>query len=397
MVRLWQGCLEWFGNLPLRHKLYLSFGWSCLFTVVLGAAALYGVSHGFVVALLAFVVVLDMLMAWRLTHLITRPILDASQVLSRLAGRDLTATASVDSSDEAGRMGAALNDTIAHLRQLLGGMLSSAKVLHEAAAALSGQTADASGNCRQQTDLARSVLLATHRLSEQSAAIAQSSAAAAQASHESAESAAAGGAAVAAASSSSAELAASIAAIQEILQRLDTRSQEIGKAVLAIREISANTNLIALNAAIEAARAGEQGRGFAVVAGEVRRLAESARAATEEIDGMIAAIQQETASATAAVKASRASSEVSQARSDEARQILSLIQDRTRRAESFAQEIAAAAETQSSESQAIDASAAQVADLAASSLGCSTEVASTAATLRGSAEQLRGAVSQFRL
>lgn len=78
------------------------------------------------------------------------------------------------------------------------------------------------------------------------------------------------------------------------MEALSTQSSSITQIIDTIEDISAQSNLLSLNASIEAARAGTLGKGFAVVAQEIGKLAGQSLEAAQDVKVIAEGISKQT-------------------------------------------------------------------------------------------------------
>lgn len=343
------------------------------------------------------IVVLSILIGSTLNRLVTPRIGQVREMAQRLAGKDLTAQVTVTATDELGEMGEALNNSIANMRVVLQSVARSADTLAAATTEISTRAGETADNAKHQSGMTSQIAAAAEEMSATIGEISMNAENASTASRTSAATAARGGEVMQAAAATMEKIAEATRSVSERMMSLAQRSEEIGKVVNVIQEISEQTNLLALNAAIEAARAGEHGRGFAVVAGEVRRLAERTRGATEEISGTIRNIQEETRQTVEVMHESRTAVQSGMEETAKARQSLEEIIQSSSQVEQQIQLIASAATEQTAASSEISESAGRISQLAAQNTQGAEEAVAALQELSRLAGDLDGLIRQFHL
>jgi methyl-accepting chemotaxis protein len=325
------------------------------------------------------------------------PLQQAVSSLERIADGDLTTAISVSGNDEIGQLKQAMHSTTTQLHDIVQGINDITDKLSTAAGSMSEITTTTRGGVEQQKSGVEQVATAMNEMTATVQEVARNAAGAADAAQNADAESQTGHAEVQRTVESIDTLANGLEHARQVIQELQSGTENISSILDVIRGISEQTNLLALNAAIEAARAGEQGRGFAVVADEVRTLASRTQQSTQEINGMIQQLQSGAQDAVEAMATSheRANNTVQQA--SLAGQSLESITRAVATINEMNLMIATGAEEQSAVAEEINRNVVEINEVADMTAAGAQHTAQSSDELSALADKLKLVVGQFKV
>jgi methyl-accepting chemotaxis protein len=310
---------------------------------------------------------------------------------------NLSARAELDTDDEIGRCGHAMDAMLKRFQAVVGGINSQSSQVAVQTEAIASALEELGSTSNNQNDATTSVSAAIEELTVSIGQVEDAAREARALAQKSQLAATTGRSAVEDSARRLDEITRRVQQTVLALEELGKRSNSISGIVQTVKEIADQTNLLALNAAIEAARAGEQGRGFAVVADEVRKLAEKTTGSTDEISSLTALIQESSAEAITSVRALSDDFQDQLTTAQRADAAIIDIQQNIDAVNNVASTISDALREQSSASQLISQQVDRIARMAEESHQALSGVSRNSQNLDASSQQLRGSVSTFKV
>lgn len=331
------------------------------------------------------------------TKQIVGPLHDALGYLKRLAAGDLRAVAVPARNDELGQLMQGIANTATQLRGLMTEVSAGVEQLAVASEELSAVSEQTRKGVQEQMLGTDGVATAMHEMTATIKDVADHSATAADTADHADKSAVDGREVVVQTLHFVEKLDVEITAASTVIDKLNEHTNNISTVLDVIDKIADQTNLLALNAAIEAARAGESGRGFSVVAEEVRALALRTQQSTDEIEVLIANLQEGAKDATARMQRSHEAVQQSLQASGKAGTALDDITGKVAAIQQMIAQIAEAVQQHSIVSEDINENVTQIRDIASQSAAATSQISVTSRDLAALGADLKGKVGQFTL
>ncbi len=361
------------------------------------SSATYGQAKSVTWVAIALALSLTLLLAWRLTVSMTRPIAAAVAAAKTIASGDLTQVLDTQGRDEAAQLLQAMRQMQANLRDTLGHLGHSATQLASAAEEMSAVTQQSAQMLQQQNSEIEMAATAVTEMSQAVEEVAGNATSTSAESRQAAETARQGQQQLGDTLSAIQTLTDNVMGASERARELADQTRNISQVLDVIRSVADQTNLLALNAAIEAARAGDAGRGFAVVADEVRALAHRTGESTREIEGMIGSIQQGTGQTVDALLTSADQARQTRDRAESANAALVAIAQSVSGIDERNLVIASAAEEQAQVAREVDRNLVQIRDLSVQTATGASQTRAASRQLSDLALSLTGQVGRFQL
>ncbi len=285
----------------------------------------------------------------------------------------------------------------ARMTQALHAVQGTAGAVVEVASALASDSARLEDGVQSQVDETAAMAEALQQINQGIAQVTRDADEASSAILAAVEMAAAGEAASVGVNEDLNAISGTINGVATQIGVLKKSTDEAMAIVDLIKEITEQTNLLALNAAIEAARAGEHGRGFAVVADEVRKLAFKTTEATVSIRDSMNAIAQSMDGTHDAVVSALDKVRNGLEKSGTARNTIAEMAQNTTSTEATVREMATALQVQSQSATVVAQRLERVASQADAAHQTLTEVASLIQRLKQQAEDMNTHTRFFRI